>query len=86
MSRWRASIEDPLTFDYHGYTVCKTGPWGQGPVFLQQLSLLDGFDVVSMDDVELIHTVVECAKLAFGDREAWYGDPAFVDAPDPGGG
>ena len=84
MSRWRASIEDPLTFDYHGYTVCKTGPWGQGPVFLQQLSLLDGFDVVSMDDVELIHTVVECAKLAFGDREAWYGDPAFVDVPIAG--
>ncbi|MBA2274333.1 MAG: gamma-glutamyltransferase family protein [Actinobacteria bacterium] len=84
MSRWRASIEAPVTFDYHGYTVCKTGPWGQGPVFSQQLSLLDGFDLTAMDDVELIHTVVECAKLAFADREAWYGDPAFVRVPVAG--
>jgi len=84
MSRWRASIEDPVTFDYNGYTVCKAGPWGQGLVFLQQLSLLDGFDLDSMEDVDLIHTVVECAKLAFADREAWYGDPAFVDVPIAG--
>nr|MBA3349159.1 gamma-glutamyltransferase [Actinomycetota bacterium] len=84
MARWRASIEDPVTFDYHGYTVCKTGPWGQGPVFLQQLSLLEGFDLGAMNDVELIHTVVECAKLAFADREAWYGDPAFVPVPIAG--
>src|SRR5215213_3432785 len=67
---------------YHGYTVCKTGLWGQGPVFLQQLALLAGFDLVSMghNTVEYIHTVVECAKLAFADREAHYGDPRFVDA------
>jgi gamma-glutamyltranspeptidase/glutathione hydrolase len=81
MVRWKASIEAPVTLDYHGLTVCKTGPWGQGPVFLQELSLLDGFDLEAMDDVELIHTVVECAKLAFADREAWYGDPAFTDVP-----
>ncbi|MDQ3751980.1 MAG: gamma-glutamyltransferase family protein [Actinomycetota bacterium] len=81
MARWKASIEAPVTLDYHGYTVCKTGPWGQGPVFLQGLSLLDGFDLAAMDDIELIHTVVECAKLAFADREAWYGDPAFTDVP-----
>ena len=80
---YRAELEGPATLDYHGYTVCKTGLWGQGPVFLQQLALLDGFDLVGMghNTVEYIHTVVECAKLAFADREAHYGDPRFVDIP-----
>jgi len=71
--------------------VCKTGPWGQGPVFAQQLRLLDGFDLTAMGpgSAELIHTVTECAKLAFADREAWYGDPDYAEVPladllDPG--
>ena len=83
MAAWRATLERPLSLDYRGHTVFKTGPWGQGPVFLQQLALLEGFDVAEMEhgSAELVHTVVECAKLAFADREAWYGDPAFVDVP-----
>jgi gamma-glutamyltranspeptidase / glutathione hydrolase len=88
---WRAGVEAPVTLDHHGWTVCKTGPWGQGPVFLQQLALLDGFDLAAMGlgSEAYVHTVVECAKLAFADREAWYGDPAAVDVPlegllDPG--
>jgi gamma-glutamyltranspeptidase/glutathione hydrolase len=88
---WRAGVETPVTLDHHGWTVCKTGPWGQGPVFLQQLALLDGFDLEAMGrgGEAYVHTVVECAKLAFADREAWYGDPAAVDVPldgllDPG--
>src|SRR5215211_5843038 len=82
LAAYRAELEGPATLDYHGYTVCKTGLWGQGPVFLQQLALLAGFDLVGMghNTVEYIHTVVECAKLAFADREAHYGDPRFVDA------
>ena len=83
LSRYRASIEAPTTLDFRGYTVCKTGPWGQGPVLLQQLALLDGFDLDAMGpaSARLIHTVVECAKLAFADREAWYGDPDRADVP-----
>ena len=83
MAGWSASYEDPVTFDYHGYTLCKTGPWGQGPVFLQQLALLDGFELGAMDPEgpDFVHTIVECAKLAFADREAFYGDPAFADVP-----
>ncbi len=83
MAGWRATVEDPLTYDYHGYTVCKTGPWGQGPAFLQQLALLKGFDLSAMgaDSPQFIHTVTECAKLAFADREAFYGDPDFIDVP-----
>ncbi len=80
---WRAGVESPVTLDHHGWTVCKTGPWGQGPVFLQQLALLDGFDLAAMGlgSEPYVHTVVECAKLAFADREAWYGDPTAVDVP-----
>jgi gamma-glutamyltranspeptidase / glutathione hydrolase len=80
---WRAAVESPVTADHHGWTVCKTGPWGQGPVFLQQLALLEGFDLEAMGlaSEAYVHTVVECAKLAFADREAWYGDPAAVDVP-----
>jgi len=83
LASWQASVEVPVSFDYAGLTVCKTGPWGQGPVFLQQLSLLEGFDLTAMGagSPELIHTVTECAKLAFADREAWYGDPRASDVP-----
>jgi gamma-glutamyltranspeptidase/glutathione hydrolase len=83
LAAWRASVEQPVTLDFGGLTVCKTGPWGQGPVFLQQLALLAGFDVAAMapDSAEFVHTVTEVAKLAFADREAWYGDPRQSDVP-----
>ena len=76
-ARWSATVEDPVAYDYHGHTVLKCGPWSQGPVFLQQLALLRGFDIGAMDPfgAEFVHTVVECAKLAYADREAYYGDP-----------
>jgi gamma-glutamyltranspeptidase / glutathione hydrolase len=83
LAGWQATLERPLTLDFRAHTVCKTGPWGQGPVFLQQLALLDGFDLESMGlgSAEYVHTVVECAKLAFADREAFYGDPEFTQVP-----
>jgi gamma-glutamyltranspeptidase/glutathione hydrolase len=83
LAGWRASVEEPTTLDFRGLTVCKTGPWGQGPVFLQQLALLDGFDLAGLGagSPAFIHTVVESSKLAFADREAWYGDPRQSDVP-----
>jgi len=83
LAAWRASVEEPVTFGFRGFTVCKTGPWGQGPVFCQQLAMLDGFDLAGMGpgSAELIHAVTEVAKLAFADREAWYGDPRHSDVP-----
>ena len=80
---WRPRYEAPLAVDYHGVTVLKAGPWSQAPVFLQQLRLLEGFDLPSLrqGSAEYVHTVTECAKLAFADREAWYGDPDFFDVP-----
>jgi gamma-glutamyltranspeptidase/glutathione hydrolase len=83
MRKWHPTLEAPATYDYQGLTVCKTGPWGQGPVFLQQLALLSGFDLPAMGpgSAGYIHTVVEASKLAFADREAWYGDPDFTGVP-----
>jgi len=83
MARWAPPVEAPLTYDYGRYTVCKTGPWGQGPVMLQQLALLKGFGLDGLDPVgpDLIHLQIECAKLAYADRESFYGDPDFVPVP-----
>ncbi|GGB06310.1 gamma-glutamyltranspeptidase [Brucella endophytica] len=83
MARWSASYEAPLTYDYHGWTVAKTGPWGQGPAFLQTLALLKDMDLAAMDTVgpDFIHTTIEAMKLAFADREVYYGDPNFVTVP-----
>jgi gamma-glutamyltranspeptidase/glutathione hydrolase len=83
MARWHATVEAPLAYDYGRYTVCKPGPWSQGPVMLQQLALLKGFDLDGRDVAgeEFIHIVVECAKLAFADREKFYGDPKFENVP-----
>jgi gamma-glutamyltranspeptidase/glutathione hydrolase len=83
MAKWTPHIEAPLSYDYRGYTVCKTGPWGQGPVTLQQLALLKGFDLDGLDPTgpDFIHLIVECSKLAYADREVFYGDPDFVEVP-----
>lgn len=83
MANWSATVEEPLTYDYHGWTVAKIGPWGQGPVFPQALSLLKGFDIAGMDPAgaDFVHTVTEVMKLAFADREVYYGDPNFSAIP-----
>jgi gamma-glutamyltranspeptidase/glutathione hydrolase len=78
---WAPTWEEPVSVDYHGYEVFKAGPWSQAPVFLQQLRLLETFDLAGLPRAEHVHIVTECAKLAFADREAWYGDPDFVDVP-----
>lgn len=83
LANWSASYDVPQTYDYHNYRVNKTRPWGQGPVFLQTLALLKGFDIAAMGPTsgQFVHTVVEAMKLAFADREAYYGDPDFVKVP-----
>jgi len=83
MAGWQASWEAPVSLVYRGTTVYKAGPWSQGPVALQTLSLLEGYDLAAMatDGPQFVHTLVEAMKLAYADREAWYGDPEFVDVP-----
>ena len=83
MARWRAHIEPPLGYDYGRYTVYKPGPWSQGPVMLQQLALLKAFNIHGADatSAEFVHLLVECSKLAYADREKFYGDPEFTEVP-----
>lgn len=83
LASWSAGVEEPLSYTYRGVEVLKPPTWSQGLVFLQQLALADQLELGSRspDDPETIHLLIECAKLAFADREAFYGDPAFVDVP-----
>ena len=83
MAAWRPNIEEPLSYDYGNLTVYKPNSWSQSPVLLQQLALLKtfGLDRVDPTDSDFIHLWVECAKLAYADRDAFYGDPDFVDVP-----
>jgi len=74
LARWRPSYEAPATMDWRDVTVAKVGAWCQGPVLLQQLALLAAGDLPPHGSPDLVHLAVECAKLAFADREAWYGD------------
>ena len=83
MAKWQATVEAPIGYDYGRYRVLKTGPWTQGLVVLQQLAILKGFDLdkLSPTDPDFVHLIVEASKLAFADREAFYGDPKFVEVP-----
>jgi len=83
LDAWRATEEEPALVDFAGVQIAKTKSWGQGPVLLQQLGMLQALQVDSMEpgSADLVHTVVEVAKLAFADREAHYGDPDHVDVP-----
>jgi gamma-glutamyltranspeptidase/glutathione hydrolase len=83
LAAWQPSVEEPASLNFRDMSVHKPTGWSQGPVFLQQLALLEGFDLAGMNPAgaEYVHTVTETAKLAFADREAWYGDPAFCDTP-----
>ncbi len=76
-------VEDPLSVDYRGYTVYKTGAWNQGPYLLQTLRLLETFDLKKMghNQPDTIHVMAEAMKLALADRDAYYADPLFVDVP-----
>lgn len=83
MANWQATIEAPIFYDYGRYRVMKAGPWTQGLATLQTLALLKGFDLDALSPVsaEFIHLQVEATKLAFADRDTFYGDPKFVDVP-----
>ena len=83
MAGWSATIEAPIGYDYGQYRVLKPGPWCQGLVTLQQLALLKGFPLDDRDptSADFIHWQVEAAKLAFADRDTFYGDPDFVGVP-----
>lgn len=83
LDRFQVRIEKPVSINFGGVDIHKCGPWNQGPALLQTLSILKNFDLAAMghNSADYVHTVVEAIKLAFADREQYYGDPAFVDVP-----
>ena len=85
LASYRGRFEDSASVSYRGYTVHKAGFWNQGPALLQTLTILEGFDLAKMGigSADAIHTTVEAVKLAFADRDHYYGDPDFVKVPGP---
>ncbi len=83
MANWRAGYEAPVHYDYEGHRIFKCGAWSQGPVALQCLALLKdaGLDDMDPAGADFVHTVTEAMKLAFADRDTYYGDPDFIDVP-----
>lgn len=83
LASYRGKVEEPATATYRGYTIHKAGFWNQGPALLQALQILEGFDLASMGrgSADAVHTITEAIKLAFADRDRYYGDPDFADVP-----
>jgi len=83
MAAFRVTPEEPLCVDYKTYRVCKPGFWSQGPVMLQALNIIEGMnlDKLPHNSTEYVHKMVEALKLAYADRDTWYGDPKMVKVP-----
>jgi gamma-glutamyltranspeptidase/glutathione hydrolase len=83
LAGWHAKVGAPAKGEYRGYEVYKTGFWAQGPMMIEVLNLLEGYDLKKMgqNSPEYIHTVTEALKLGFADRDRFYGDPNFVKIP-----
>ncbi len=84
MAAFHAELDTPRTTTYRGYTIDKPGFWTQGPVMLEALNILEGYDLKAMghNSPQYLHTVVEAVKLAFADRDRYYGDPKFSKIPE----
>ena len=83
MAAFKLQPEEPVSTDYRGYKVYKPGFWTQGPAMIEALNILEGFDLRSLgfNSAEYIHKLTEALKLAYADRDAYYGDPKFVHIP-----
>src|SRR5690349_19708481 len=82
-ARFNAKVGEPVSTTYHGYEIYKPGFWTQGPTMVETLNMLEGFDLKKMghNSPAYIHTLAEALKLAFADRDRYYGDPNFVKIP-----
>ena len=83
MASFRLAPEEPVSTEYRGYTIHKPGFWSQGPTLIESLNLLESYDLAGMqhNSAKYVHTVVEAMKLAYADRDTYYGDPKFVTVP-----
>ena len=83
LADFHVDVEEPIHSQYGGIDVYATGPWSQGPVIPQTLNILDGYNLVDIghNSADYIHLISQALNLSFADREAYYGDPKFVDVP-----
>ena len=83
LAGFRAELDEPTRVTYRGYEVFKVGFWSQGPMMLEALNLLEGYDLktIGHNSADYVHTVTEALKLAFADRDRYYGDPRFTKVP-----
>jgi len=84
MANFKATTDESVTGTYRGYEIHKPGFWTQGPVMVEALNILEGFDLKSMghNSPQYLHTLIEAVKLAFADRDQYYGDPKFSKIPE----
>jgi len=84
MAAFHLTPEDPVSTDFHGMHVYKPGFWSQGPTMIEALNMLSGYNLTAMqhNSADYIHTLVEALKLAYADRDTYYGDPKFVKIPE----
>jgi len=83
MASFRLAPEEAVSTTFHGYTVYKPGFWSQGPSMIETLNILEGYNLAEMklNSADYIHTLVEALKLAYADRDTYYGDPKFAKIP-----
>jgi len=83
MAAFHVEPEPAVSATFHGYTVYKPGFWSQGPSMIEALNILEGFNLadLKLNSSDYIHTLVEALKLAYADRDTYYGDPRFVKIP-----
>lgn len=83
LAGFEPEVEEALTVNYRGYDVYGCGPWCQGPLVLQTLNILEGYDLaaIPLGSVDHYHVILEALKAGFADRDRYYGDPRFVDVP-----
>jgi gamma-glutamyltranspeptidase/glutathione hydrolase len=83
MADWRATYEKPAHYRFHNYDLFKPSSWSQGPAFLQMMALLRDSDILGCDPLgaAFVHQIIEATKLAFADREDWYGESSQTPCP-----
>ncbi len=83
LGSFRVAIEPPVKTRFANMELYACGPWCQGPVLLEMLNIVSGFDLAAMrhNTLDYVHVVVEAMKLAFADRDRYVADPRFVDVP-----
>lgn len=86
LAGYRGRIEEPVISSFYGYEICKGGFWSQGPALLMLLNILEAADIRRMQigSEQYLHTLAESIKLAFDDRNAFFGDPDFSKVPMEG--